>query len=101
MATYRVLSWREIPSQVKVFTEDGRSRSAQLSERFQLEIDRVAMRDGLIGTDAYISQWAWGETQEREGSAGEMLAEVLAELEATFRKIRSSGGRAEPKDDDI
>lgn len=100
MATYRVLSWRGIPAQVKVFTENGRPRSAQLSERFQLEIDRVAMRDELIESDAYIGQWSWGEPQERDGSADEVLAAVIAELEASFHAIRRSGGITKPKEGD-
>ena len=46
MAEYQGLYWREIPAQVRVF--DGRRPvSAKMPERFQEEIDRIAMEEGL------------------------------------------------------
>ncbi len=32
-------------------------RRSQLPERYQLEIDRLAMELGLAGTDEYLNQW--------------------------------------------
>ncbi len=83
MAKYQVLYWRNIPAQVKAY-EGKRPVSQALSERFQLEIDRVAMKEGLVGTDEYLDQWQWSETQERPGTVGEVLGEVAGELEARF-----------------
>ena len=83
MAEYQILYWRDIPAQLKGF-EGKKPISRSLSERFQVEIDRVAMEDGLYGTDEYLDQWQWSEKQEREGSAEAVLDALAAELEAKF-----------------
>jgi hypothetical protein len=84
MARYRILSWREIPSVIKVFSEEGRSKSFELDGWFAKEIDRVAMRDGLIGSDVYLEQFTWSGDLERPGSPEEVASEVVAELEAEW-----------------
>ncbi|MDA0746328.1 MAG: virulence factor [bacterium] len=83
MAVYQVLCWGEIPSQVRVF-EGKRPVSRQMPERFQLEIDRVAMAKGLFGTDAYLDQWEWSKKEERPGDAEEVLEALIRELEAAY-----------------
>lgn len=56
MAQLTIVYWRDIPAQVIV--KLGRqSEKAPLSERFEKAIDRAAMRAGLTGTDAYLSEW--------------------------------------------
>jgi len=84
MTRYRILSWRGIPAQLKVFPDEGRPRSVPLDDWFTAEIDRVAMREGLVGTDAYLEQFEWSDDLERPGSVDEVAAEVLAELEAAW-----------------
>lgn len=86
MAKYQVLYWREIPAQLKAY-EGNRPISQALSERFQVEIDRVAMKEGLVGTDEYLDRWQWSEDRERPGTAREVLAAVAAELEAQFDEL--------------
>ena len=83
MAEYQILYWRDIPAQLKAF-EGKKPISRPLSDRFQVEIDRVAMEDGLYGNDDYLDQWQWSEKQEREGSAEAVLDALAAELEAKF-----------------
>jgi len=78
----RVLYWQEIPSLLRATAQDGTQVSRQLPDWFQQEIDRVAMEQGLVGSDAYLEQWHWSEPQEREGSAAEVLDVVEAELVA-------------------
>jgi hypothetical protein len=91
MARYRILSWRDIPAQVKVFDEGRRPLSVTLSDRWQQEIDRVAMRDGLVGTDDYLSQWEWSQDAERDGSAEDVLDALVTELEASWEtRLRES-----------
>jgi hypothetical protein len=80
MARYRVMSWREIPSQVKATDEAGATATRMLPNRWQQEIDKVAMRDDLVGTDEYLELWAWGPERERPGAADEVVEAVLAEL---------------------
>lgn len=82
MARYRVMAWRGIPSQVKATDEDGGSAARMLPNRWQQEIDRVAMRDGLAGTDEYLEHWGWSAASERPGTAEEVADAVLAELVA-------------------
>lgn len=79
MAKYRVMSWKNIPAQVKAEDAGGRV-SRELPQWFAQEIDRAAMRDGLAGSDAYMEQWAWSKPQEREGTAAEVVDAVIAEL---------------------
>ena len=80
MARYRVMSWRDIPSQVKATDDTGASASRMLPNRWQQEIDRIAMREGLVDTDAYLDAWAWSGETERAGTADEVADAVLAEL---------------------
>jgi Virulence factor len=85
VARYRILAWEGIPAQLKVEADGERRLSVALPDWFMQEIDRVAMREGLIGSDEYLERWAWGEWREREGSADEVAAAVVAELEAEWR----------------
>ncbi len=91
MTTIQVVYWRDIPAQVKV--KSGRVRAArQLSDRFQVAIDRAAMRAGLFNTDDYLNYWRTADLPEREGvaeAAPEAVAEaVAAELEAAYPDAR-------------
>ena len=84
VATYRILTWRGIPSLIKVFPDEGRPRSVPLDDWFTAEIDRLAMREGLVGSDAYLEQFEWSEDLERPGSPEEVAAAIVAELEAEW-----------------
>ena len=88
MATYRILYWQEIPSQIKA--EDAADEiSVALSDRFQEQIDLLAAARGLQGSDEYLAEWHWGDDQERDGSAEDVAQAVKAELEAQM----DSGGQ--------
>lgn len=82
MATYRVLYWQDIPSQIRVEDDDGEEVNLPLSPRFQERIDAEASRRGLSGSDDYLAQWRWGDDQERDGTAEEVAESLRAELEA-------------------
>ena len=89
MADYTILYWQDIPSMVEA--REGRTRKKiQLSDRFQLLIDAVAMRKGLVGTDAYIEQWRRGAKQSRAGTAEEVVEAVAAETEAQYDAIKAA-----------
>ena len=81
MATYKILSWQEIPSQIKA-EDDMDDVTVQLPERFQERIDLMAARRGLQEADAYLAEWKWSEEEDREGSAEDVAEAVRAELEA-------------------
>jgi hypothetical protein len=80
MAKYQVLYWRHIPAQVKVFEEGRKPFSRQMPDQFQIEIDRIAMREGLTGTDDYLNQWQWTPKLERAGAAEEVADALVREL---------------------
>ena len=81
MATYKILYWQEIPSQIKV-EDDADDITMQMPDSFQERIDLMAARRGLQDSDAYLAQWKWSEEEQREGSAEEVAEEVRVELEA-------------------
>ena len=80
MATYSVLYWKNIPSQIKV--EDGDEElNEMLDDKFQDLIDQVATDQGLFGSDEYIDQWDWSEEEDRAGTAKEVFQALLKEFE--------------------
>jgi hypothetical protein len=84
--SYQVLSWRDIPAQVKATDANGDAARTQLPTFFQQEIDRVAMAEGLTGSDAYLDAWAWSETVERDGAATEVAEAVAAEVADAWKQ---------------
>ena len=81
MATYRILYWQEIPSQIKAEDELD-DLTVPMPDRFQERIDLMAARRGLQEADAYLAQWKWSEEEDREGSAEDVAEAVRVELEA-------------------
>jgi hypothetical protein len=81
MATYKILYWQEIPSQIKAEDELD-DLTLPMPDRFQERIDLMAARRGLQEADTYLAQWKWSEEEEREGSAEEVAEAVRVELEA-------------------
>ena len=75
MATVQVLFWQDIPSVIR-----SGDLKRQLPDWFQQEIDRVAMEQGLLGSDAYLEQWRWSAPEERDGSPSEALDVLEVEL---------------------
>jgi len=86
MASYRVMSWRGIPSQVKATDDTGATVSQQLPPFFLQEIDRVAMAEGLIDSDEYLEAWSWSDAAARAGSAEDVAAAVAEEVAETWRR---------------
>jgi hypothetical protein len=81
MASYQVMFWKHIPSQVKAW-EGGAELKRMMPDRFQVAIDAFAMKDGSTDMDAYLDAWAWGPVEERAGSPEEVVAAVVDELDA-------------------
>ena len=86
MIEYQVLYWRDIPVQIKLYA-GKRPKSHQLPDRFQTWIDRIAMQEGLTGTDAYLDLWQWSKKKTREGEAATVLAALLRETEEEGDRI--------------
>ena len=87
MASYQVLSWKHIPSQVKAWEGDQQAK-AMLPDRFQAAIDAYAMKDGSTDMDAYLDGFAWGVVEERPGTPEAVLAAVIGELDAANPRAR-------------
>ena len=81
MATYKVLFWQEVPSQIKA-EDDADDVTLPMPERFQERIDRLAAERGLSSADDYLAKWRWSDEEERDGSAQVVAEAVRAELEA-------------------
>jgi Virulence factor len=81
VATYRILYWQEIPSQIKA-ADDLDEVTVQLDSRFMERIDQLAAQRGLQGTDDYLAQWHWSDDREREGTAEDVARAIKRELEA-------------------
>jgi hypothetical protein len=84
MATYQILFWQDIPSQVRVWDEAD-DINLDLGPRFMALIDKAAQSKGLTGADEYLSQWHWSEEREREGAAQEVAQALKKELETRFQ----------------
>ncbi len=81
MATYRVLYWQEVPSQIKA-EDDADDVTLPLPDRFQERIDRLAAERGLSGADDYLAQWRWSEDEDRDGTAQQVAEAVRDEFVA-------------------
>ncbi len=82
MASYQILYWQDLPSQVKAW-DDFDEIKVELSPRFVARIDQAAQAQGLTSTDDYLAQWRWGDPIERPGTAAEVAEAVRRELEAS------------------
>lgn len=85
MASYQILYWMDIPSQIKVF-DDFDEIKVDLGEKFITLIDKKAKATGLIGTDDYLAQWNWSEEQEMDGDIDEVAQKVKEQLIAANSK---------------
>jgi hypothetical protein len=81
MATYKILYWQEIPTQIKA-EDDEDDVTLMLDGKFMEYIDILAAKRGLQASDDYLAQWNWTEEAERSGSAREVAEALKAELEA-------------------
>ena len=80
VATYTILYWQEVPSQIKAEDELD-DVTLPMDPRFMDRIDRLAAARGLQSTDDYLAQWRWSEPQQREGTAAEVADAIKLELE--------------------
>lgn len=97
MAKLITVFWRDIPAQVIV--KKGReSAKVQLSHRFQVAIDRAAMRAGKGSSDAYLEDWrrdsrACSDDLESEAAAAAQALEA-AMSDEELERITKAGGKA-------
>ena len=94
MASYRILSWAEIPVGVKAKDDSGTVRE-ELPVRFQHAVDAVATATDRIETKAYLAEWNWGEPEDRSGTASEVATLVVDELVAAYPSERMKTVKAD------
>lgn len=98
MAKLITVFWRDIPAQV-IVKSGRRSAKVQLAERFQVAIDRAAMRAGKGSSDAYLEDWRRSDPKECGDDLEAEAAAEAARLEAQYseqqleRLIKSGGVR--------
>ena len=87
MASYQVMFWKHIPSQVKAWDAAGETKR-MLPDYFQAAIDAYAMKDASTEMDAYLDGWRWGPVEERDGAPAQVLDELIDELTAANPRSR-------------
>ena len=81
MASYQVLYWKHIPSQVMAWEGESKIKR-MLPDYFQAAIDAYAMKDGSTDMDAYLEGWRRGPVEERPGPPEEVMNAIVEELTA-------------------
>ena len=87
MASYQVMFWKHIPSQVQAWDGDDKAKR-MLPDYFQAAIDAYAMKDGSTEMDAYLEGWHRGPVEDRPGTPEEVLNAVIEELTAANPRSR-------------
>lgn len=87
MASYQVMYWKHIPSQVKAWDESSEVKR-MLPDYFQAAIDAYAMKDGSTDMDAYLEGWHWGPVEERDGAPATVIDAMIDELTAANPRSR-------------
>ena len=98
MATYKILYWKEIPTQLKFTDDEGDEGSYPLSLTFQTAIDAVAMHDGSIESGAYLDAWDWGPELETDLSPEEIIEKFDNNIPKSFinkiKNLHDEGNRS-------
>ena len=74
--------WRDIPSHV-IYKLGREKYKKQLNPKFEIAIDRAAMRAGKGSSDAYMSEWR-RETVVMQGDPQKLVDNLVNELENQF-----------------
>jgi hypothetical protein len=83
MPDVTIVYWRDIPAQV-IVGKGRRGAKKQLAERFEQAIDRVAMRTGAAGTDAYLAEWRKADSYQVDGDQEEIVQAESDRLETEY-----------------
>ena len=93
MTRYRVLSWRDIPLQLKIRDENGRTTAVELDRWYTEHADRVAMALGMYGSESYLDAFEWSPWRDHPGSPAQVAADVVDELDETWAPRRDQWRR--------
>ena len=87
MAQVTIVYWRDMPAQI-IVGKGRRGAKAPLPERFEQAIDRVAMKNGMVDSDAYMADWRKAEPFSVEGEADAVADAQAAQIDAEYDKER-------------
>lgn len=98
LAEVTIVYWRDIPAQV-IVGKGRRGVKVPLAERFEQAIDRAAMKDGVVGTDAYLEEWRKSGPIIIDGDDRAVAEAEATRIEAEYDTARlkaliEAGGRA-------
>lgn len=90
MSAYKILYWKEIPTQLKFKDKEGNEGSYPLSLFFQTATDAIAMHDGSIESGAYLDAWNWGPYLETNLLPEEIIKDFDDNIPKSFiNKIKT------------
>ena len=95
MAALTIIWWRDIPAQV-VAKDARRASKVVLHPRFQVAIDKAAVKAGRREMDAYIAEWRktqrpCGDDLEAEAAAEATRLEQAYGREVLARLVAAGG----------
>ena len=97
MATYRILFWKEIPTQIKYNDDLNLTKSYILSDFFQQAVDSKAMFDVAINSDEYLNAWSWGDETETNFKPEEIVNNYNDNIPKNFlnkiKTLHNNGNR--------
>ena len=97
MATYRILFWKEIPTQIKYIDDLNATKSYILSDFFQQAVDSIAMFDGSVNSDEYLNAWSWGDETETNFKPEEIVNNYNDNIPKNFlnkiKTLNNNGNR--------
>lgn len=86
MPTVKVMYWKDIPCSVRA--EAGRRQrvTRPLPDVYMAVVDAVAMKEGLVESDAYQDAFHWGEAETCDGTLEDIADAKVAQLVADYPK---------------
>ena len=87
MPDVTIVYWCDIPAQV-IVGKGRRGAKKQLAERFEQAIDRIAMRTGAAGSDAYLADWRKADPYQIDGNQEEIVQLESDRLETEYDSKR-------------
>jgi len=83
MASLSIIYWRDIPSQITI--KAGRKKAKrELPQRFQVAIDKAAMKAGAHGTEDYLADWRKAPPIPCEDDLEQAADAALQDIEAQY-----------------
>ena len=80
--------WKEIPIQIQAKDKDN-TKNHQLSAKFQVTIDKVAMFDGSYGADEYLDGWSYGPEINLDMNINNKSLKISSSNDSSMKAFRN------------